>query len=445
MSHPLLTAPIGAALWRLASPTTAFMVVQIGVILFDVWLVGRLGLQSLAAAAIVGPFIVFVMNVSSGAFGGAVASAIARALGAGRHDDARALMLHTLVVAAGFGALCTLFAWTLAPPLYRLIGGQGEVLRLARSLSDVWFSGAAVIWSINMLSGALRGAGNAALPMHFGLVGTFTYVPLSLVLTLGAGGIAGLGLVGTAIAGITASTVSLALQLRALWSGRLGFTPSLGGRGLQRRLFGEIMGVASTGFIITLLGNASAIVMTGLVGRFGAAALAGYGIGSRLEHMLGALSFGIGTGATTLIGIAAGAGAWARAVRVAWVSGLVAAALIGTIGGIIALVPESWARMFASDPDVIAAAVAYLTRVTPFYALFGLGLTLHFASQGAGRMTMPFLAMLSRAVFALGGGWIAIEIMGEGLTSLFWASGLSILIYCALMAGSLLLRPWRSR
>jgi Na+-driven multidrug efflux pump len=108
-------------------------------------------------------------------------------------------------------------------------------------------------------------------------------------------------------------------------------------------------------------------------------------------------------------------------------------------------VPESWARLFASDPDVIAAAVAYLTRVTPFYALFGLGLTLHFACQGAGRMTVPFLAMLARAIFALGGGWIAIEIMGEGLTSLFWASGISIGIHCALMAGSLLLRPWRSR
>ena len=248
-----------------------------------------------------------------------------------------------------------------------------------------------------------------------------------------------------AIAGVTASMTSLALQLRALWIGRLGIKPSLAGRGLQRRLFGEIMGVASVGFVITLLGNASAMVMTGLVGRFGTAALAGYGIGSRLENMLGALSYGVGTGATTLIGIAAGANAWARAVRVAWVSSLAAAAMIGTIGGLIAVLPETWARLFAGEPDVIAASVAYLTRVTPFYALYGLGLTLHFACQGAGRMTVPFLAMIARAVVALGGGWIAIEFLGQGLTSLFWASGISIAIYCAIMAGSLWLRPWRER
>jgi len=354
-------------------------------------------------------------------------------------------VLHTLVVAAAFGAICALFAWTAAPALYRLMGAEGEVLRLARSFSDIWFSSAFIMWSVNMLSGALRGAGNAALPARIGLAGTFVYVPLSVLLMFGVADIPGLGLMGMAIAGVTASTTSFVLQLHALWSGRLGFRPSLAGRGLQRRLFGEILGVASVGFVITLLGNASAMVMTGLVGRFGTAALAGYGIGSRLENMLGALSYGVGTGATTLIGIAVGANAWARAVRVAWVSSFVAAALIGIIGGIIAVLPETWARLFASDPDVIAASVAYLTRVTPFYVFYGLGLTLHFACQGAGRMTVPFLAMIARAVVALGGGWIAIELLGYGVTSLFWASGISIVIYSALMGGSLLLRPWRSR
>jgi putative MATE family efflux protein len=432
-------------LWRLASPTTAFMVVQIGVILFDIWLVGSLGLESLAAAAIVGPLIVFVMNLSSGSFGGAVASAIARALGGGRPDDARSLVLHTLVVAAGFGALCTLLAWTLGPALYRLIGGGGEVHRIASEFGNVWFSGVAMVWAVNMLSGALRGAGNAALPARIGLVGTGVYLPLAFVLTLGVGDFRGLGLVGAAIAGLSGSAVSLVLQLRALWSGRVGFTPSFGGRGLQRRLFGEIMGVASTGLVITTFGHVSAIVMTGLIGRFGTAALAGYSIGARLEHMLGALSYGIGTGMTTLIGIAAGANAWQRAVRVAWIGGLWGAIVVGGIGGIIGLMPETWARLFASDPEVIAVTVAYLTRVTPFYALFGLGLTLHFASQGAGRMTVPFLAMASRAAFALGGGWIAVAVMGWGLESLFWASGISAVIYGAAMGGSLLLRPWRSR
>jgi len=81
VSHPLLVAPIGHSLLRLAGPTTAFMVVQIAVVLAAIWLVGRLGSGALAAFALVYPFVVMVMNVSSGGLGGAVAASMARALG----------------------------------------------------------------------------------------------------------------------------------------------------------------------------------------------------------------------------------------------------------------------------------------------------------------------------------------------------------------------------
>ncbi|WP_275430576.1 MATE family efflux transporter, partial [Klebsiella aerogenes] len=74
--------------------------------------------------------------------------------------------------------------------------------------------------------------------------------------------------------------------------------------------FGEILGVGIMGSLGTITSNATAMIMTGLVGSFGAAALAGYGVGVRLEFMLGPLAFGIGTGLTTLVGVAAGANDW---------------------------------------------------------------------------------------------------------------------------------------
>ena len=83
------------------------------------------------------------------------------------------------------------------------------------------------------------------------------------------------------------------------------------------------------GSLTTLTANVTAMVMTGLVGRFGVAALAGYSIGVRLEFMVAPIAFGIGTGLTTLVGVAAGAGAWQRAVRVAWTGGLIAFGMIG--------------------------------------------------------------------------------------------------------------------
>src|SRR6185312_2577550 len=164
--------------------------------------------------------------------------------------------------------------------------------------------------------------------------------------------------------------------------GRQDFWRTLGRVPLQLRLFGEILRVGAMGSVTTITATFTAMLVTGLVGRFGTAALAGYSIGMRLEFMLAPLAFGIGTGATTLVGIAAGAGAWRRAMRVAWVAGLTAAAAIGMIGWTIALMPETWSRLFATQPAVIAASIACIVRVAPFYCLFGLGLTLNFASQG---------------------------------------------------------------
>ncbi len=352
--------------------------------------------------------------------------------------------MHALVVALAFAMLCTLFAWTVAPSLYRLMGGEGDVLQQALAYSNVWFSGVALVWCINFSSGLLRGGGNAALPARIGVVGSFVYVPLSAVLGLGVGDWPGIGLVGFAAAGLGASAVSLALAIRALWAGRLGFVPSLGGRGLQRRLFAQILGVGLTSSAVTVAGSIGTMILTGLVGRFGTAALAGYAIGSRLEHLMGALSYGIGTGMTTLIGVAAGADGWARARRVAWTGSLFAAAIIGTIGMAITLLPQAWSRLFTDDPAAVAACVGYLTRAAPFYILYGLGLTLHFGSQGAGRMGVPVAAVLVRLVVAVGGGWLALE-LGQGLDALFWAMGIGLAVYGCVMGGMLLLRPWQAR
>ena len=73
------------------------------------------------------------------------------------------------------------------------------------------------------------------------------------------------------------------LLARAVWRGRLGAVPRLGGVNLQRRLFGEILRVGIMGSFTAVVGSLAAVLMTGLVGRFGTDALAGYGVGMRLE------------------------------------------------------------------------------------------------------------------------------------------------------------------
>lgn len=430
---------------RLAGPTTAVMAVQVLVAVAEAWFVARLGIEALAGIALVIPFITLMMNMANGGMGGGVASALARALGAGRHDDARALVLHALLLGLGCATVFTGFAWTVLPGVLRWLGGSGVVLHQAVAFTTVWFSGAVVLWLSAFLSALLRGGGDSATPGRIGFAMSLVYIPLLGVLTLGLGDWSGLGLVGCAIAPLITGIASVILLGKAVARGRRNFWRTLAHAPLQARLFGEILRVGAMGSVTTVTSTVTAMLVTGLVGGFGTAALAGYSIGMRLEFMLAPLAFGIGTGATTLVGIAAGAGAWSRAVKVAWTGGLFAFFTMGAIGWTIALMPESWSRLFASDPGVVAASIACIVHVAPLYCLFGLGLTLNFASQGAGRMTVPVVASIARLITAAGGGWLAVERMGLGLDGVFAAIAASLAIYGLLIAGSLLLAPWKSR
>ena len=442
MSHPLLTAPLGTSLLRLAGPTTAVMVAQTLVAIAETYFFGRLGTDALAGFALVFPFMMLMTMMAAGGMGGGVAAATARALGAGRLDDARALVLHALVLGLGLALLFTLMAWTIAPTFYELLGGSGAALAHAETYSLVLFTGSIAVWANFFLSALLRGGGDAATPGRYMLISSLAQIPLSGVLALGVGDWPGLGMAGPAVSSVATMAVAALLQARALWRGKLGFTPTFRGIPLQRRLFWEILRVGLIASFSALTANLTAMLVTGLVGRFGVAALAGYGIGVRLEFMLVPLAFGIGSGLTTLVGVAAGANDWKRAVRAAWFGGLVAFGLIGVFGWIVAIVPEGWARLFTADPQVIAATVGYITHVAPFYCLFGLGMTLSFASQGAGRMKAPFFAGIARMAVATLGGWLAVEKFGLGLDGVFTAIAVGIIVFGGLIAGPLLVKPW---
>ena len=328
------------------------------------------------------------------------------------------------------------------PSLYGLLGGEGRSLDNALTYSHVLFSGALVIWANFFLSSLLRGGGDAATPGRYMLFSSIAQVPLSYVLALGIGDWPGLGMAGPAISSLLTSLVSALLQARALWRGKLGFVPAAVGVRLQGRLFWDILRVGLIASFSAFTANLTAMLVTGLVGRFGVAALAGYGIGVRLEFMLVPLAFGIGSGLTTLVGVAAGANDWKRAVRAAWIGSLTAAGALGVCGWILAFVPEGWARLFTGDPKVVEATVAYITRVAPFYCLFGLGMTLSFASQGAGRMKAPFAAGIARLIIATVGGWFAVEILGWGLPGVFVAIAVGMVAFGGLIAGPLLVIPW---
>jgi len=438
----LLEAPIARTLVRLAAPNMLVMVAQASVGLIETYFVGWLGTNALAGVALVFPPLMLMQMMSAGAMGGGISSAVARALGAGRREDGDALALHALVIAAGFGLAFTGAALFGGPWLYAVSGGRGASLEAALTYSNVIFSGAVLVWIFNSLANVIRGTGNMMVPATVSIVGAAVLLPLSPALILGLGPLPRLGVAG----GATAVLFYYAAGSLVLWAylqlGKSVVTLRLAR--LRWPLFRDILRIGLVASLITVQTNLTIAIATAFVGRFGPAAIAGYGTGARLEYLLVPLVFGLGGPLVALVGTNIGAGRRERAVRTAWIGAAIAVALTETIGLVAASFPRAWIGLFGSDPSMLDAGTRYLHTVGPFYGLFGLGMALYFASQGAGRLLWPLLANFARLLIAAIGGWVALHATGN-LTLVFLALSVALAAFGLINAVAVWRGAWFSR
>ena len=437
----LLSAPILPTLLRLAAPNVLAMVMTVLVGIAETYYVGRLGTTPLAAMALVFPFAMLTQMMSAGAMGGGVSAAISRALGAADLQRADKLVQHALLIGLGAGLIYSALFLLWGPDLYALLGGRGAVQQQAVQYGQVLFAGAALLWLLNTLASIVRGTGNMRAPSLALVATAVLQIVLSGVLSLGAGPVPALGMVGVALGHILATAAGVLYFLWYLIRSQGRLTLHLKGFVLQRNVLADILRVGAVACLSPVQSVLAILIFTGLLAQLGTEALAGYGIGQRLEFLLIPIAFGIGVAAVPMVGMAMGAGQVARARRVAWVAAGVSALNLGVIGAVVTLAPDVWARLFSHDEAVLTYARQYLVTAGPAFPFFGLGLTLYFASQGAGQVIGPVLAGTVRLVLVAGGGWWLAQHQGTA-DNFYVLVAWAMLLYGLATAAAVAFTPW---
>lgn len=424
----LTTGPVLPTLASLALPNMLAMVGTALVAVAETAYVGQLGREPLAAMAVVFPFAMLMQMFSAGAMGGGISSAVSRALGANDMVGARALAFHAMLIGLAAGLMFSALFLLLGPAMYTLLGAKGEVLRQATLYSNTLFAGIVSVWLTNSLASVMRGTGNMRVPSVLLVVTAIAQVILGAVLGLGFGPVPRLGMVGVALGQVISFGAAAVFLLMYMRSPPSRVTLAWRGMPFQRETQWKILRVGLLACVSPLQSVATVLILTGLVARLGVDVLAGYGIGARLEFLLIPIAFGVGVATVPMVGMAMGRGDHARARRVAWTGGAMSACIVGSIGLAVTVWPSSWATLFTSSASIAEFTEQYLRRAGPAYAFFGAGLTLFFASQGAGRVLGPVLASTLRlAVVAIGGFWLAMQ--GANSQSMFWLVGLSMAAY----------------
>ncbi|MBN9279846.1 MAG: MATE family efflux transporter [Hyphomicrobium sp.] len=439
--HPLLAGAILPTLLRLALPTSIAMVATALVAIAETAYVGLLGKLPLAGLALVFPMVMLQQTMSAGAMGGGISSAVSRALGAGNVDRAAALAQHAFLIGSSAGIFFFVVFQLAGPSIYSLLGGRDGVLAEALAYSNVVFFGAPAIWLANTFASILRGTGNMVVPSVALLAVAGAQIVLGGTLGLGLGPVPRLGMAGVALGQVIAFSAGAFYLYWHLASGRARITLRLSSISVSWDILRDILKVGAVACISPVQTILSILIITRLVSALGTDALAGYGIGARLEFLLIPITFAIGVASVPMVGMAVGAGDIARARRVAWMAGAVATAGLTLIGLIVALYPLLWAGLFTSDPAILASASMYLHWAGPFYGLFGLGLCLYFASQGSGKILGPVLAGTARLLVVLIGGMWLVSVNAPAW-QLFALVGVAMAVYGAATAFSVWIVDW---
>lgn len=408
----------------------------------DAWYVGQLGTAALASLALAFPFLMLMQMTSGGAIGGGVTSSVARALGAGDLARAEANAWHAMLIAAFMAAAFMVVLGMFARPIFVLLGGEGDALDGAVSYARIVFGGAAATWFVYVVSAIHRGTGDTLTPAHAITAASVAQIFLSGALTLGWFGLPELGLVGTGAAwvmcqGVAAIYLTLFLFLG---KGRLRLRP----HPLEWAPIRDIMAVGGLGLINSFCLVMTVVVITGYVGRYGTEALAGYGLGARLELMLVPIAFGVGAALTAAVGVNIGASQYTRARHIALIGASVVFVLTGLLGIFAALLPGAWLSLFTADSKAYAFGVQYLAIAAPFYGIFGFGQALYFASQGTGYMALPVTVTVVRLAIVAALGALVIALAWD-LAWLFGTVALGLIIVGVGQFLCLLGPGWRGR
>jgi putative MATE family efflux protein len=441
----LLEGPIVSTLLRLAAPNVVVNVVLIAVTAtVDAHFVGRLGASALAGLVLVFPLLMLMQQMANSSMGGAVASAIARAVGSGRREDASALVVHGLVIAGGIAAVFTSVVLLGGPSIYALMGGHGETLAAAVEYSNVIFGAALVYWVLSTLTSVVRGTGQPAVLAVVYIAAEVLHIALVPTLVFGLGPIPALGIAGAGLATVISFTASSLVLAWYVVSGRTAVAISFRNVRFEWRLFREILRVGAPMSLQPIINNMTLAMLTGFVGALGATALAGFGAAVRLEYTLIPLTFGLGAALQAMVGTNIGAGQVSRAARIAWTAAGLAAGVTGSIGVVAMTWPGTWVAFFNSASAVQIIAASYLCIVSVTYPFLGLGMTLSSAFQAAGRPSWPLAAITSRALIVAGGGWTVVHATDTGLIGIGVVAAFGLIVFGGMLSIAFRAGAWKA-
>lgn len=405
--------PVGPLLFTATLPLAIALAAMFAVQLAETWLTGLLGGEALAAMGFAAPIAMTATSFGIG-LGAGASAVVARALGSGDAGVAR-LSEHALWLAAATAAAVAVPGWLLAPQLLHALGAEGEVHALAQGYLRTWFPGAIPLVAGIVALSLIRAAGDTMFQgAALAGAGAFAFL-LDWPLAFGVPGILpGLGVPGLAAAAALSWCGMLVVALRQLR--RLGLldrvtqAPSDGFAASAWRVLRVGLPAAATNAIIPV----ATTLFTAMLAGYGAVAVAGFSVGSRIEALAMVAFFALSAVANPFAAQNAGADRMERVQAGLRASLLFCAGFGGGMALLLWFLAPMLSRLFSGDPAVVASAERYLSLMPWGFGAVGAIAVANATFNGLER-PLPALALSLARTLALGvpAAWLGGQVAGE--------------------------------
>ena len=385
--------PIGRAILLLAIPMVLEMALEGVFAVTDVFFVGRLGPDAVAAVGLTESMLTIVYALAMG-LGIGTTAVVARRIGEKDREGAANAAVQSVFLGIGGAVLLGGLGVALAPHLLALMGASPAVLQIGSGYTRVMLGGEATIVVLFVVNAVFRGAGDAAIAMRVLWLANAINIVLGPCFIFGLGPFPELGVTGAAVATTIGRASGAVYAISRLL--RPGSRVAVGRRhlGVDVPVMRTVARLSSSGAFQSIVGMASWIGLVRIVATFGSQALAGYTIGIRIIVFALLPSWGMSNAAATMVGQALGAGDPDRAERSVWRACLYNLVFLSAIGLGFVVAARPIVSAFTSDPQVLAYGTQCLRIIAAGFAFYAYGMVLSQSFNGAGDTATPTLLNL---------------------------------------------------
>jgi putative MATE family efflux protein len=378
--------PIASALILLSVPMVLEMFFEALFALVDAFFVAKyVGVNGVATVGITESVMTLIYSLAWGLAMGATA-VIARRTGEKDYLGARQSTFQVIIISFTAGVLIGVPGYIFSEDILRLMGASNEVIETGLWYAKFQFISAPVIILLFSLGGALRGAGFALMAMKAVIIANVINIGLDYIFVA----LMDMGVKGAAIATVIGRTCGVFIQIRYPLKG-FTFAELLPRFKPDYALIGNIVKIASGSAGQFLIQSASWVFMVRIITAFGSEVVAGYTIALRVIIFTILPSWGLANTASTLLGQNMGANQIQKGIKTVWTVAWMNMVFMGLVSILFFLFGQNIITMFDSNNVVVQSGTSCLHIMAIGYIVFGIGMVIMQAINGAGDTLPPTL------------------------------------------------------